>query len=135
MKSVGETMAIGRTFKESLQKAIRGLEIGHFGLGAGSRTCGDRAVAPNERNREPLGDLNAERIFYIRYAFKAGMSVDQVYELTNIDRWFLRHLRELVEFESELEAVDRLEQAGMTCCGGRKDGLLRQAAGVVVGRQ
>jgi carbamoyl-phosphate synthase large subunit len=120
MKSVGETMAIGRTFKESRQKAIRGLEIGHFGLGGGVKDLWGTAQSPplNEiENR--LATPNAERIFYIRYAFKAGMSVDQVYELTNIDRWFLRHLRELVEFESELEAVDRLEQAG--------DDLLRRA--------
>ncbi|RPI88231.1 MAG: carbamoyl-phosphate synthase large subunit, partial [Planctomycetaceae bacterium] len=112
MKSVGETMAIGRTFKESLQKAIRGLEIGHFGLGGGKKDLwgGEQQPALNEIESK-LATPNAERVFYIRYAFKAGLSVDQVYELTNIDRWFLQHIEELTQFENELSRIDRLELA------------------------
>ena len=86
MKSVGEAMAIGRTFKEALQKALRSLEIKRFGL------CGDGAnkdVDP-ETLRLKLAIPNAERIFYLAQAFQDGMSIDEVFELTKIDRWFLR---------------------------------------------
>ena len=92
MKSVGEAMAIGRTFKEALQKALRSLEIKRFGL------CGDGAskdVDP-ETLRLKLAIPNAERIFYLAQAFHDGMSVDEVFELTKIDRWFLRNLAEIV---------------------------------------
>src|SRR6266478_463251 len=120
MKSVGETMAIGRTFKESLQKAIRGLEIGHFGLGGGKKDLWgtDRQPSPNDIENK-LATPNAERIFFLRYAFKAGMTVAHVHELTNIDPWFLQHLEELVEIEAEIRRVDRLEAAG--------DDLIRSA--------
>jgi carbamoyl-phosphate synthase large subunit len=92
MKSVGEAMAIGRTFKEALQKALRSLEIKRFGL------CGDGAnkdVDP-ETLRLKLAIPNAERIFYLAQAFQDGMSIDEVFELTRIDRWFLRNLAEIV---------------------------------------
>jgi carbamoyl-phosphate synthase large subunit len=92
MKSVGEAMAIGRTFKEALQKALRSLEIKRFGL------CGDGAnkdVDP-ETLRLKLAIPNAERIFYLAQAFHDGMSIDEVFELTKIDRWFLRNLAEIV---------------------------------------
>jgi carbamoyl-phosphate synthase large subunit len=113
MKSVGETMAIGRTFKESLQKAVRGLEIGHFGLGGGKNDLWgtDRQPAMNEIESK-LATPNAERLFFLRYAVKAGMSVEQIHELTNIDPWFLDHIEELVQFENELRQIDRLEVAG-----------------------
>ena len=92
MKSVGEAMAIGRTFKEALQKALRSLEIKRFGL------CSDgkekRVDAATLRLR--LSIPNAERIFYIAQAFEDGMSIDEVFELTKIDRWFLHNLREIV---------------------------------------
>src|SRR5476651_1810958 len=75
MKSVGETMAIGRTFKESLQKALRGLEIGHFGLGGGKKDLWGTEKQPSLNDIEnKLATPNAERIFFLRYAFKAGMS-------------------------------------------------------------
>ena len=120
MKSVGETMAIGRTFKESLQKAIRGLEIGHFGLGGGKKDLWGTDQQPTfDEIENKLATPNAERIFYIRYAFKAGMTVDQVYQLSNIDRWFLQHIEELVQFESEIAQIERLELVG--------DDLLRRA--------
>src|SRR5690606_5467619 len=112
MKSVGETMAIGRTFKESFQKAIRGLETGHFGLGGGKK---DRWGTPRQPTRDEilqkLAIPNDERVFFLRYALKSGMTVEQIHELTFIDRWFLNHIRELVELEERIRAVTRLEDA------------------------
>src|SRR5437660_6635020 len=100
MKSVGETMAIGRTFKESLQKALRGLETGRFGLGCDRA---DRWGTPLQPGREEilskLATPNAERIWYLRYALKAGSSIEEIYQRTKIDRWFLHNLREIVDME------------------------------------
>ncbi|HUG92930.1 MAG TPA: carbamoyl-phosphate synthase large subunit [Planctomycetaceae bacterium] len=120
MKSVGETMAIGRTFKESLQKAIRGLEIGHFGLGGGKKDLWGtpRQPAPDEVRRR-LSTPNDERIFYLRYALKDGASVEELHELTDIDPWFLDQLQQLVEIERDIRAVTRLDEADA--------GLLRRA--------
>ena len=102
MKSVGEAMAIGRTFKESIQKALRSLEIGARGFGGGGKYGGDER--PADKDIVPkLGTPNAERIFYIRHAFKAGYTVEQLYDLTKIDPWFLHQLRELHEMEEELK--------------------------------
>src|SRR5213594_1304294 len=99
MKSVGEAMAIGRTFKEALQKALRSLEIKRFGLiGDGA----DRDV-DLETLRLKLATPNAERIFYIAQAFQKGASIDEVYELTKIDRWFLRNVQQIVEETKFLE--------------------------------
>ncbi|WP_437186194.1 carbamoyl-phosphate synthase large subunit [Planctomicrobium sp. SH668] len=110
MKSVGETMAIGRTFKESLQKAIRGLEIGHFGLGGGKKDLWNSANRPaREKIRSKLSIPNDERIFYVRYALKDGFTVDEVNALTGIDPWFLRQIRDLIAIEDELCSIDRLE--------------------------
>jgi len=98
MKSVGEAMAIGRTFKEALQKALRSLEIKRFGL------CGDgnEKRVDEETLRLKLAIPNAERIFHIAQAFQDGMSIDEVFELTNIDRWFLHNLRQIVEEAKKL---------------------------------
>ncbi len=93
MKSVGEAMAIGRTFKESLQKALRSLEIKRFGLiGDGA----DKEV-DDETLTSKLTVPNAERIFFLGQAFAKGWSVDRVFELTKIDRWFLRQLEQIVQ--------------------------------------
>jgi carbamoyl-phosphate synthase large subunit len=101
MKSVGEAMAIGRTFKESIQKALRSLEIGSRGFGGGGKLGG--AEAPDDATiKTKLGTPNAERIFFIRYAFRAGYSVEQIFDLTKIDPWFLNHLREIHEMEEAL---------------------------------
>ncbi|MFL6521149.1 MAG: carbamoyl-phosphate synthase large subunit [Chthoniobacterales bacterium] len=92
MKSVGEAMAIGRTFKEALQKALRSLEIKRFGL------CGDgndKRLEP-EALRRKLANPNAERVFHLAQAFQDGMSIDEVFELTKIDRWFLHNVRQIV---------------------------------------
>jgi carbamoyl-phosphate synthase large subunit len=92
MKSVGEAMAIGRTFKEALQKALRSLEIKRFGL------LGDGADKDIdlETLRLKLAIPNSERIFYIAQAFQKGASVDEVFDLTKIDKWFLRNIADLV---------------------------------------
>ncbi|MFL6543066.1 MAG: carbamoyl-phosphate synthase large subunit [Chthoniobacterales bacterium] len=96
MKSVGEAMAIGRTFKEALQKALRSLEVKRFGL------IGD---APDkqidlETLRLKLAIPNAERIFYVAQAFSRGAAMDEVYELTRIDRWFLHNIADVVRAQS-----------------------------------
>ena len=110
MKSVGETMAIGRTFRESLQKALRGLEIGHFGLGGGKKdTWGTERQATPELIQQKLSIANDERIFYLRYALLDGMSVEEIRELTGIDPWFLHQLRQLVECEQRLREYQRIE--------------------------
>jgi carbamoylphosphate synthase large subunit/REP element-mobilizing transposase RayT len=98
MKSVGEAMAIGRTFKEALQKALRSLEIKRFGL------CGDGADnrVDFETLRLKLSVPNAERVFHLAQAFQDGMSIDEVFDLTKIDRWFLRNVAQIVEEESRL---------------------------------
>ena len=98
MKSVGEAMAIGRTFKEALQKALRSLEIKRFGL------CGDGADkdVDLETLRLKLSIPNADRIFYLAQAFQKGASIDEVFELTKIDKWFLRNVRQIVEEAANL---------------------------------
>src|SRR5213592_335893 len=104
MKSVGEAMAIGRTFKEALQKALRSLEIKRFGL------CGDGANkdVDAETLRLRLAIPNAERIFYLAQAFQDGMPIDEVFELTKIDRWFLRNLAQIVTGTQCLKSKDLL---------------------------
>jgi carbamoyl-phosphate synthase large subunit len=106
MKSVGETMAIGRTFAESLQKALRGLETGRFGLG---RDRLDRWGTPDQPTVDEivarLATPNAERVWFIRYGLLAGMTVEDVHQITKIDRWFLDQIEAIVAFERALEAV------------------------------
>ena len=100
MKSVGEVMAIGRTFEEALQKALRSLEIGRYGLG-----CDGKDKKPTrEEIIEKLRSPNADRVLFIRYALKNGFSVDEIYELTKIDRWFIRKIANIVEMEEELKS-------------------------------
>ena len=101
MKSVGEAMAIGRTFKESLQKALRSMEIGTWGLGGGGK-FGGAEVTDRDEIRKGLVRPTAERIFYVRYAIKAGMTDAEIHEFTAIDPWFLRQIRGIVEIEDEL---------------------------------
>ena len=101
MKSVGEAMAIGRTFKESFQKALRSLETGAFGFGAGGK-LGGNDLPPEDLINGKLVRPNAERVFYIRYALKAGYSLEQLFELTKIDPWFLRQLQQISQLEDQL---------------------------------
>ncbi len=109
MKSVGEAMSIGRTFKESLQKCLRSLEIGRSGLGGdgkpwriGTEVYGDRDILPKDVISRKLSVPNAERVFFIRHALRAGFTIDEIFNLTKIDRWFLVQIKEIVDFEEEL---------------------------------
>ena len=109
MKSVGEAMAIGRTFKESLQKCLRSLEIGRSGLGGdgkpwriGVDVYGDREILPRDVISRKLSVPNAERIFFIRHALRAGFTIEEIFNLTKIDRWFLVQIKEIVDFEEVL---------------------------------
>jgi len=153
MKSVGEAMAIGRTFKESLQKALRSLEVGAWGFGGGSaeykppvaafqngglsasgslpkvaaavpsggQSAEQKApplgtaaatsrppIAPRDVIQQKLVTPNAERIFYIRHAFRAGFTAEEIHNLTKIDPWFLAQLKELVDAEENLYVLGDL---------------------------
>jgi carbamoyl-phosphate synthase large subunit len=101
MKSVGEVMAIGRTFKESLQKALRSLEIGRNGWGCDNKDIDIKKVTMEEIKNE-LHKPNSNRIFYIKYAFQKGLSIDDIYDLTKIDKWFLSNLKDIYDFENFL---------------------------------
>ena len=101
MKSVGEAMAIGRTFQESFQKSLRSLEIGSYGLEPKLDPVLDKDAARKKLMQE-LRVPGAERVWYIGDAFRFGMSLDEVFELTKIDRWFLVQLEELVKTEAEI---------------------------------
>ncbi|MBD1906486.1 carbamoyl-phosphate synthase large subunit [Funiculus sociatus GB2-A5] len=99
MKSVGEVMAMGRTFCESFQKALRGLETGRAGWG-----CDKKEKLPSlEQIRAGLRTPNPERIFTVRHAFLMGMTAEEIYELTGIDLWFLDKMQELLETEKFLK--------------------------------
>ncbi len=101
MKSVGEAMAIGRTFQESLQKALRSLEIGRYGLG-----CDRQETLPSlAQVRSSLRTPNPERIFSVYHALKLGMTVEEIHELTAIDIWFLDKMQELLETEKFLKCT------------------------------
>jgi carbamoyl-phosphate synthase large subunit len=112
MKSVGETMAIGRTFKEALQKAVRSLEIGRFGL---------EQILPADLQhkktllKSKLIKPNSLRLFYIAAALQDGMTIDEVYQLTRVDPWFLHQIKEIIDAQEELKtsppSVELLEAA------------------------
>jgi carbamoyl-phosphate synthase large subunit len=111
MKSVGESMAIGRTFKEAFQKALRALEIGRAGWSIASTLADDRLLDDAlETLRGALRQPTPERIFQIKRAFQAGFSIDDVYELTAIDPWFLAQMVELLEAEKEFAAVETVDK-------------------------
>ncbi len=103
MKSVGEVMAIGRTFKESFQKGLRGLEIKAAGFES-KKATGDLT--------EHLVRPNAERVFYLKRAIEEGMELEKIHELTQIDPWFLENLFEIVEFEKELKEFAKSPTSG-----------------------
>gem|GEM_PF-5839797 len=112
MKSVGEVMSFGRNFREAFQKAIRSLEIGRYGFGADGKDIYDTeyllglsAVEKAENKEKILSKLKVPRsdnIFYIRYAFLTGATVDELYDATKIDKWFLNQLKDIVLFELDL---------------------------------
>ncbi|OPY19256.1 MAG: Carbamoyl-phosphate synthase large chain [Syntrophus sp. PtaB.Bin075] len=96
MKSVGETMAIGRTFKEALQKAVRSLEIGRFGI---SEALPAELSNPEEQLKARLIIPNSQRLFYLAAAFEFGMSLEDIHRLTQIDPWFLDQIRQIIQAE------------------------------------
>jgi carbamoyl-phosphate synthase large subunit len=103
MKSVGEAMSIGRTFKESMQKALRSLETGRWGFGFDKK---DIVGATREEIETKLAVPNAERIFWLQTAFVNGWTIDEVFEATNIDPWFLHHLKEIADEGMNLATLD-----------------------------
>jgi carbamoyl-phosphate synthase large subunit len=109
MKSVGEAMAIGRTFKEAFQKGLRALEIGRPGWSAGVRLLDDRLLDDSaEALRGALRQPTPERIFQVKRALERDFSIRELHELTAIDPWFLEQLRELVDAERWYSALDRV---------------------------
>src|SRR5690606_18058377 len=102
MKSVGEVMAIGRTFKESFQKALRGLEVGVDGL--------NQKTTDREKLQIELGEPGPERIWYVGDAFALGFSLDEVHQLTSIDAWFVSQVKDIVYIEL---AHEQQMQAGL----------------------
>ncbi len=98
MKSVGEAMAIGRTFKEALQKVVRSLEIDRFGLGSDGK---DEIIADQVEAKLTIADQ--DRLFYIKYALATGMTIEKVCELTKVDPWFIAQIAELIEIESKIK--------------------------------
>jgi carbamoyl-phosphate synthase large subunit len=114
MKSVGETMAIGSTFKESFQKALRGLEVRSDGFGCDRVDLWGTPEQPDtDEITARLMKPGAERVWYLRYAFKSGMNVAKVHELTGIDPWFLDNLHEIVETEDELRKISDSDQSAI----------------------
>jgi carbamoyl-phosphate synthase large subunit len=108
MKSVGEVMAIGRTFKESLQKAVRSLEVEAPGLGFGGPRD-DSSQVDMEQIRERIQRPSSLRLFAIRHALRRGISVDEIHQLSKIDPWFLDNIQQLTEEEERLGAYAKLE--------------------------
>jgi len=134
MKSVGEAMSIGRTFKESLQKALRSLEIGSFGFDSSwedkwAKLKRGRKVAKLKASKEAIAKNlsipNSRRLWYIAEAFRKGFSIEDIYNLTYIDRWFLHNIKEIVDIEeefsktkgeeiSELALIKKAKQCGFS---------------------
>ncbi|MBA4389076.1 MAG: carbamoyl phosphate synthase large subunit [Verrucomicrobia bacterium] len=120
MKSVGETMSIGKTFKQSLQKALRSLETGRTGFGASKKDAAFDALKDDKLAAE-LTRPSRDRLFCIHAALRRGWSIDRIHGLTKVDPWFLRHMEELAAFEDEIRSVK-------TLVGLKKDAaLFRQA--------
>lgn len=120
MKSIGEVMAIGKTFKEALQKGFRSLEMGIHGLGAEQKEPLSWSELDNRSHNERLAAIRyrlevptPDRLFYIRYAFQKGMSLQEITDISSIDPWFLEQIRQIVSLESELvqAAADGLSAA------------------------
>ncbi|QIQ20693.1 carbamoyl-phosphate synthase large subunit [Zophobihabitans entericus] len=109
MKSVGEVMAIGRTFQESIQKALRGLEVGATGFDPKLSNFDDKSMITLRRELQEAG---SDRIWYIADAFRAGLTLDEVFTMTNIDRWFLVQIQELVTLEQQVTKIslDKLNE-------------------------
>ncbi|HEX2226664.1 MAG TPA: carbamoyl-phosphate synthase large subunit [Candidatus Binatia bacterium] len=103
MKSVGEAMAIGRTFKEALQKAMRSLETGSYGFEPKLMIAPERRQEALQLVGEKLRNPNAQRLWYLGDAFRLGMTIDMIHQLTSFDPWFLGKIREIIATEAEIE--------------------------------
>ncbi len=109
MKAVGEAMSIGRNFKEALQKGIRSTETGRFGLGSdGKDRISDEVLESASEDliegvKERIRIPNDERLFFIRYGLELGLAVDEIYELSKIDKWFIENMKQIVELEKEIK--------------------------------
>ncbi|MEK9138638.1 MAG: carbamoyl-phosphate synthase subunit L, partial [Bacteroidota bacterium] len=113
MKSVGEAMAFGRTFKEALQKALRSLEQGRHGLGQDGKDVVEiETLTPDERERwkervvERLRCPRPDNVFYLRYGIQLGMSIEELHRITHIDPWFLHNIKQIVDMEEELKEYE-----------------------------
>lgn len=106
MKSVGETMSIGRTFKEAFQKGLRSLEIGRAGFGADGKDPLPGSVTGNELEYK-LSTPNSQRLFYIKYAIEHGMPITMIHELTRIDPWFLNQMKQIVDLEKQIKLAGK----------------------------
>ncbi|MFC2091198.1 carbamoyl-phosphate synthase large subunit [Elusimicrobiota bacterium] len=131
MKSVGEVMAIGRTFKESIQKAMRALEIGRFGLGCDGKGQVKRVellkgAGPNRSSerkkfireiKKKLSVPNCDRIFNVKYAVDMGVSIEEIFRLSGIDRWFISQIKEISDVESSIrrKSQNRLNKKLLKC--------------------
>ena len=110
MKSVGETMAIGRTFKEAFQKALRGLEVGSFGFGCDGRDLWGTPTQPSiDDIRARVARPDPDRVWFLRYAILSGLGVEELHALTGIDRWFLDQLLQIVELEQRVRDAGSLK--------------------------
>jgi len=110
MKSVGEVMAIGRTFKEALQKGMRSMENGRFGFGADGKDP-DCSMLDIETIRNRLVVPNRDRLYYLRYALERGMSPEEIFELSGIDAWWTHQMKEILDHEN---AIKQLKLESMT---------------------
>ncbi len=115
MKSVGEVMAMGRTFQESFQKALRGLEVGADGM--------NQHTTDRERIEEELGEPGPERIWYVGDAFAQGFTIEEVHSLTKIDRWFLVQIKEIIDLELELDKRTLADLDASTLLGLKRKGF------------
>ncbi len=132
MKSVGEAMAIGRTFRESLQKAIRSMEMGNYGLEPMHHTLGD-TYQDQKAIAQKLSNPGADRLWYVADAFRHHMELDKVFELTGIDPWFLAQIRDLVATESALSQVSLEDIDAEQMWRLKRDGFSDHAIARVVG--
>lgn len=137
MKSVGEAMSIGRTFKEALQKGLRSLEIKKYGLESMLFQPKGR-VKPNDEERELIDKKlrvpNAERIFYIGDALRSGISIDEIHELTMIDRWFLYNIEEIIDLERRI--IARKPHISKEMLAGAKEyGFSDRQLGLLLGKK
>ncbi|HOW27443.1 MAG TPA: carbamoyl-phosphate synthase large subunit [Elusimicrobiota bacterium] len=149
MKSVGEVMAIGRTFRESLQKAVRGLEIGRDGLGADGKgqvvrvaqalraeKKGHRQAASALRKdiREKLRVPNCDRIFNVKYAVQMGFSDKEIHRLSSIDPWFIHQIRLITETEREIQSADRSPMSAELMKKAKQEGFSDAQIGYLTGK-